>query len=119
MQAQNLNKLPPIPDKLYFAIGEVSELCDLKAHVLRYWEQEFSTLKPVKRSGNRRYYQRKDILLVRLIRDLLYNQGFTIEGARAQLTNNSNNVTTQNNQSKEVLASVVNKLESVLSELEA
>ncbi|HLR18212.1 MAG TPA: MerR family transcriptional regulator [Alcanivoracaceae bacterium] len=77
--------LPEIPDKRYFTIGEVGELCDLKPHVLRYWEQEFSQLKPVKRRGNRRYYQREDVLLVRQIRTLLYDQGFTIEGARQQL----------------------------------
>lgn len=78
-------ELPPIPDKIYFTIGEVSKLCDLKAHVLRYWEQEFPQLSPNKRRGNRRYYQHKDVLLVRRIRHLLYEQGFTIEGARQQL----------------------------------
>jgi DNA-binding transcriptional MerR regulator len=77
--------LPLIPDKLYFTIGEVSLLCDLKSHVLRYWEEEFSQLSPSKRRGNRRYYQRKDVLLIRRIRDLLYEQGYTIEGARTQL----------------------------------
>jgi len=78
--------LSPIPDKLYFSIGEVSKLCDLKPHVLRYWEQEFPQLKPSKRRGNRRYYQRNDVILVRQIRNLLYEQGFTIDGARAKLT---------------------------------
>lgn len=77
--------LPSIPDKIYFPIGEVARLCELKPHVLRYWEQEFSQLKPVKRRGNRRYYQKKDVDLVRQIRDLLYLRGFTIEGARQQL----------------------------------
>lgn len=77
--------LPPIPAKRYFTIGEVSELCGVKAHVLRYWEQEFSQLKPVKRRGNRRYYQHHEVLLVRRIRELLYSQGFTISGARHQL----------------------------------
>jgi len=77
--------LPAIPAKRYFAIGEVAELCDVKPHVLRYWEQEFSQLKPVKRRGNRRYYQQDDVLLVRRIRSLLYDQGFTIGGARQQL----------------------------------
>jgi DNA-binding transcriptional MerR regulator len=77
--------LPPIPAKRYFSIGEVSELCGVKAHVLRYWEQEFSQLKPVKRSGNRRYYQHHEVLLVRKIRHLLYDQGFTISGARNRL----------------------------------
>ncbi len=77
--------LPPIPAKRYFTIGEVSELCAVKPHVLRYWEQEFTQLKPVKRRGNRRYYQHHEVLLVRRIRDLLYEQGFTINGARHRL----------------------------------
>jgi DNA-binding transcriptional MerR regulator len=79
------NPLPPIPAKRYFTIGEVSELCDVKPYVLRYWEQEFTQLKPVKRRGNRRYYQHHEVLLIRRIRDLLYGQGFTISGARNQL----------------------------------
>ncbi|TXH03788.1 MAG: MerR family transcriptional regulator [Nevskiaceae bacterium] len=78
-------ELPEIPRKRYFAIGEVSELCDVKPHVLRYWEQEFPQLKPVKRRGNRRYYQQDDVLMVRRIRSLLYEQGFTIGGARLRL----------------------------------
>ena len=77
--------LPPIPAKRYFTIGEVSELCGVKPHVLRYWEQEFSQLKPVKRRGNRRYYQHHEVLLIRRIRELLYEQGFTINGARNKL----------------------------------
>ena len=77
--------LPPIPAKRYFTIGEVSELCGVKPHVLRYWEQEFTQLKPVKRRGNRRYYQHHEVLLVRRIRELLYSQGFTISGARHRL----------------------------------
>jgi DNA-binding transcriptional MerR regulator len=77
--------LPPIPAKRYFTIGEVSELCGVKPHVLRYWEQEFTQLKPVKRRGNRRYYQHHEVLLIRRIRELLYEQGFTITGARARL----------------------------------
>ncbi len=77
--------LPPIPAKRYFTIGEVSELCGVKPHVLRYWEQEFTQLKPVKRRGNRRYYQHHEVLLIRRIRELLYEQGFTISGARARL----------------------------------
>src|SRR5512143_3844746 len=76
---------PPIPAKRYFTIGEVSELCGVKPHVLRYWEQEFTQLKPMKRRGNRRYYQHHEVLLIRRIRDLLYEQGFTISGARNQL----------------------------------
>lgn len=77
--------LPPIPAKRYFTIGEVSELCGVKPHVLRYWEQEFTQLKPVKRRGNRRYYQHHEVLLIRRIRELLYDQGFTINGARNKL----------------------------------
>jgi len=79
------SELPPIPAKRYFTIGEVSELCGVKPHVLRYWEQEFTQLKPVKRRGNRRYYQHHEVLLIRRIRDLLYEQGFTISGARNRL----------------------------------
>lgn len=78
-------ELPEIPAKRYFTIGEVSELCEVKPHVLRYWEQEFSQLKPVKRRGNRRYYQRQDVILIRQIRTLLYEQGFTIGGARQRM----------------------------------
>lgn len=77
--------LPPIPAKRYFTIGEVSDLCAVKPHVLRYWEQEFTQLKPVKRRGNRRYYQHHEVLLIRRIRELLYEQGFTINGARNRL----------------------------------
>ena len=79
--------LPPIPAKRYFTIGEVSDLCGVKPHVLRYWEQEFTQLKPVKRRGNRRYYQHHEVLLIRRIRELLYEQGFTISGARNKLDN--------------------------------
>ena len=81
------SELPPIPAKRYFTIGEVSELCGVKAHVLRYWEQEFTQLKPVKRGGNRRYYQHHEVLLIRRIRQLLYEEGFTISGARSRLEN--------------------------------
>ena len=77
--------LPPIPAKRYFTIGEVAELCGVKTHVLRYWEQEFTQLRPVKRRGNRRYYQHHEVLMIRRIRDLLYEQGFTISGARNRL----------------------------------
>ena len=80
-------ELPPIPSKRYFTIGEVSELCGVKPHVLRYWEQEFTQLKPVKRRGNRRYYQHHEVLLIRRIRELLYEEGFTISGARNRLDN--------------------------------
>lgn len=87
MPENNLPKieLPPIPAKRYFTIGEVSDLCGVKPHVLRYWEQEFTQLKPVKRRGNRRYYQHHEVLLIRRIRELLYEQGFTISGARNRL----------------------------------
>ncbi len=85
LEASNNNELPVIPGKRYFTIGEVAELCDVKPHVLRYWEQEFPQLKPVKRRGNRRYYQRHDALLIRQIRSLLYDEGFTIGGARQRL----------------------------------
>src|SRR3979409_2601784 len=81
-------QLPPIPAKRYFTIGEVSELCGVKPHVLRYWEQEFTQLKPVKRRGNRRYYQHHEVLLIRRIRELLYEEGFTISGARNRLDSN-------------------------------
>lgn len=85
LEPTNNAELPAIPGKRYFTIGEVSELCAVKPHVLRYWEQEFPQLKPVKRRGNRRYYQRQDVLTIREIRSLLYEQGFTIGGARQQL----------------------------------
>jgi len=86
LEPANNNELPLIPGKRYFTIGEASELCGVKAHVLRYWEQEFPQLKPVKRRGNRRYYQRKDVIIIRQIRGLLYDEGFTIGGARQRLT---------------------------------
>lgn len=97
LETSRSNVLPEIPAKRYFTIGEVSDLCEVKAHVLRYWEQEFPQLCPVKRRGNRRYYQRQDVLTIRQIRALLYEQGYTIGGARLQLTadaNNCNNTTT-------------------------
>jgi DNA-binding transcriptional MerR regulator len=86
LEASNNNELPAIPGKRYFTIGEVSDLCGVKPHVLRYWEQEFPQLKPVKRRGNRRYYQRHDVIMIRQIRALLYEQGFTIGGARQRLS---------------------------------
>ena len=85
LEPSHNNDLPPIPAKRYFTIGEVSELCGVKPHVLRYWEQEFPQLKPVKRRGNRRYYQRHDVIVIRQIRGLLYDEGFTIGGARNRL----------------------------------
>jgi len=86
LEPSHNNELPAIPGKRYFTIGEVSELCEVKPHVLRYWEQEFPQLKPVKRRGNRRYYQREDVLTIRQIRSLLYEQGYTIGGARQRMT---------------------------------
>jgi DNA-binding transcriptional MerR regulator len=85
LEPSNNDELPVIPGKRYFTIGEVSDLCGVKPHVLRYWEQEFPQLKPVKRRGNLRYYQRQDVLVIRQIRSLLYEQGFTIGGARNRL----------------------------------
>jgi DNA-binding transcriptional MerR regulator len=110
--------LPPIPDKLYFTIGEVSKLCSLRPHVLRYWEQEFSQLNPDKRRGNRRYYRRKDVLLVREIMSLLYEQGFTIEGARVKLSNERSQ-DTFHQISYHFIKEIITNLESVLSELES
>ena len=110
--------LSPIPDKLYFSIGEVGELCDLKPHVLRYWEQEFPQLTPSKRRGNRRYYQRKDVLLVRQIKSLLYGKGYTIEGARLQLAGDDNVSLQKMQRSHATLQSAVSQLEKVVDELE-
>jgi len=107
--------LPPIPDKIYFTIGEASKLCGLEQHVLRYWEQEFSQLKPVKRQGNRRYYQRKDILIVRRIKQLLYDEGFTIEGARLKLMVEETPLPQKYDH--EFLRNILNGLEGLLSEL--
>jgi DNA-binding transcriptional MerR regulator len=112
--------LPPIPDKRYFTISEVGGLCDLKPHVLRYWEQEFSQLSPVKRRGNRRYYQKKDILIVRQIRQLLYNDGFTIEGARAKLSSTSLSNAVKETQPVEmngVVKKFIADLENILEKL--
>jgi len=115
-------ELPAIPEKLYFTISEVSELCALKAYVLRYWEQEFPQLRPVKRRGNRRFYQKEDIILIRQIRKLLYEDGFTIEGARSQLSNTATNtpeVTSQPVKMNEIVKKVIAELESVLQNLQA
>ena len=113
--------LPIIPSKRYFTIGEVSELCGVKPHVLRYWEQEFSQLKPIKRRGNRRYYQHHEVLLIRRIRNLLYDQGFTISGARQQLGNNSakNIATEQKNTQATITAQAGEQEEFKLGEPEA
>ena len=117
MPVKKLKEMQPIPNKLYFTIGEVGALCGLKTHVLRYWEQEFSVLNPTKRSG-RRYYQRKDIIIIRNIQELLYRQGFTIEGAKAQFEQEANFPAVSDQQTKKViLDNVVKELEEVLSEL--
>jgi len=108
-------ELPPIPEKRYFTIGEVGDLCQIKPHVLRYWEQEFSQLKPVKRRGNRRYYQMQDILLIRQIRALLYDNGYTIDGARQQLT--GDNAKDDSAISQQILRELRRDLESVLKAL--
>jgi DNA-binding transcriptional MerR regulator len=108
-------ELPPIPGKRYFTIGEVSELCGVKPHVLRYWEQEFPQLKPAKRRGNRRYYQRHDVLMVRQIRSLLYDQGFTISGARQQLS--GENARQDLSQTHQVLRQMRLELEEILQVL--
>ncbi len=105
-------ELPPIPAKRYFTIGEVSELCAVKPHVLRYWEQEFPQLKPVKRRGNRRYYQRHDLLMIRQIRSLLHEQGFTILGARQQLE--GDDAQTDVTRSQQIARQVRMELEEVL-----
>lgn len=120
----SLKNLPAIPDKRYFTISEVSQLCAVKAYVLRYWEQEFPQLKPVKRRGNRRYYQVQDILLVRQIQKLLYDDGFTIEGARSQLTNaaiatvTSTETISQSGSVNATVRTIIEELENVLQSLQ-
>jgi len=111
-------ELPAIPDKRYFTISEVSQLCAVKAYVLRYWEQEFPLLKPIKRQGNRRYYQAQDIILIRQIRKLLYNDGFTIEGARAQLSNTPEAVS-QSVKMNATIKKIIAELETVLHNLQS
>lgn len=112
LEAANNNELPVIPGKRYFTIGEVSELCGVKPHVLRYWEQEFPQLKPVKRRGNRRYYQRHDVITIRQIRSLLYEHGFTIGGARQKLTDGD--AIEDVGQSKQIIRQMVSELEELL-----
>jgi DNA-binding transcriptional MerR regulator len=115
---QNQQHLPAIPEKRYFTIGEVANLCGVKPHVLRYWEQEFSQLTPAKRRGNRRYYQQRDILVVRRIRELLYLEGFTIEGARVQLAAPSSQTDTKKPlQTGDILNKLITDLEKILQEL--
>ena len=105
-------ELPPIPAKRYFTIGEVSELCDVKPHVLRYWETEFPSLEPAKRRGNRRYYQRHDVLMIRQIRSLLYDQGFTIGGARQRMSGDEAKEDTT--QYRQLIRQMIAELEEVL-----
>lgn len=115
LEPSNNDELPVIPGKRYFTIGEVSELCQVKPHVLRYWEQEFPQLKPVKRRGNRRYYQRQDVLLIRQIRSLLYDQGFTIGGARQRMSGEE--MQDDNSQFKQIVRQMIVELEDVLAVL--
>ncbi|MCF6217974.1 MAG: MerR family transcriptional regulator [Gammaproteobacteria bacterium] len=117
LEASNNSELPVIPGKRYFTIGEVSELCGVKPHVLRYWEQEFDQLEPVKRRGNRRYYQRHDVLIIRQIRGLLYEQGFTIGGARQQLKGEKNHA--NSSQNSQGISSLVKDLEDLLKTLKS
>ena len=112
LEPGNNDQLPPIPGKRYFTIGEVSDLCAVKPHVLRYWEQEFPQLKPVKRRGNRRYYQRQDVLVIRQIRSLLYEEGFTIGGARQKLTGQQAKVDLS--QSQQIIKQIRLELEEVI-----
>jgi DNA-binding transcriptional MerR regulator len=112
LEASNNNELPAIPGKRYFTIGEVSDLCGVKPHVLRYWEQEFPQLKPVKRRGNRRYYQRHDVIMIRQIRSLLYEQGFTIGGARQRLSGEE--AKEDVNQSQQIVRQMRVELEELL-----
>lgn len=116
LEASNNSELPVIPGKRYFTIGEVSELCAVKPHVLRYWEQEFPQLSPVKRRGNRRYYQHQDVILIRQIRALLYEEGYTIGGARLQMENGSDKA--ENVQLQQVIPQVIAELQGVLTLLE-
>ena len=112
LEASNNSELPAIPSKRYFTIGEVSELCDVKPHVLRYWEQEFPNLKPVKRRGNRRYYQHEDVILIRQIRSLLYDQGYTIGGARQRMSGEES--AAEPGDHKQIIRQMINELEDVL-----
>ncbi len=112
LEPSHNDELPPIPGKRYFTIGEVSDLCSVKAHVLRYWEQEFPQLSPVKRRGNRRYYQRQDVLTIRQIRSLLYDQGYTIGGAKQKLT--SEDTKEDSNQYHQIIRQMISELEEVL-----
>jgi DNA-binding transcriptional MerR regulator len=112
LEVSSSSELPVIPGKRYFTIGEVSDLCAVKPHVLRYWEQEFPQLKPIKRRGNRRYYQRQDVILIRQIRSLLYEHGFTIGGARQRLSGDE--VKADSNVSQQIVRQLRVELEEVL-----
>ena len=116
LEAKNNDELPLIPPKRYFTIGEVGELCAVKPHVLRYWEAEFPQLKPVKRRGNRRYYQRRDVILIRQIKSLLYDQGYTIGGARQKLTDSPEEVAASQVRTGEIKA-LIKELEEVIKSL--
>ncbi|HEX5314048.1 MAG TPA: MerR family transcriptional regulator [Gammaproteobacteria bacterium] len=115
LEAGSNGELPPIPAKRYFTIGEVSDLCDVKPHVLRYWEQEFPQLKPVKRRGNRRYYRHHEVLLIRQIRALLYEEGYTIGGARHKLAGDT--ARDDHNQSRQIVRQLRSELEELLAVL--
>ena len=112
LEVENNDVYPPIPSKRYFTIGEVSDLCGVKPHVLRYWEQEFPQLKPIKRRGNRRYYQRHDVLMIRQIRSLLYDMGYTIGGARQRLSGSETEEEPKTDQS--MISDLCSELEEVL-----
>lgn len=115
LEPSHNDELPAIPGKRYFTIGEVSDLCLVKPHVLRYWEQEFPQLKPVKRRGNRRYYQRQDVIMIRQIRSLLYDQGYTIGGARQRLSGDE--AKEDETQYKQLIRQMITELEDLLKEL--
>lgn len=115
---KNKTQLPPIPEKYYFNISEAAALCAVKPHVLRYWEQEFPQLKPNKRTGNRRYYQLNDVLLIRKIRELLYNEGYTIEGARQTLNRKKTHVL-RTETKKYQIQEAINALEELLVDLKS
>ena len=115
MENQNSNQIH-IPNKRYFTIGEASKICEIKTHVLRYWEQEFKELEPIKRKGNRRYYQQKDLILVLEIKNLLHNEGFTIEGAKTKLNHTETNTVNPNN--NQILKQIKQDLEDLLSILQ-
>lgn len=118
LEPSHNNELPIIPAKRYFTIGEVSELCDVKPHVLRYWEQEFPQLRPVKRRGNRRYYQRQDVILVREIRALLYQEGYTIGGARQRLIDDTETDTGAVAMDQALIKSMLSELKELAELLE-